>query len=110
ELRALNEVGQAISSTLDLETVLTTIVSRAVELSGLDGGVVSEYEEATEEFVQRAASQTGNLLASILRGIRYRKGEGAIGQTALTRQPVQVPDITYTGALDIRWETNLEEH
>src|SRR5215831_10912632 len=109
ELRALNEVGQAISSTLDLETVLTTIVSRAVELSGLDGGIVSEYEEATEEFVQRAASQTGNVLASVLRGIRYRKGEGAIGQTAITRQPVQVPDITIPGAYDSRVRTNLIE-
>src|SRR5215813_7844787 len=54
QLTALGEVGQAISSTLDLETVLTTIVSRAVQLSGLDGGVVFEYDEAAEEFVQRA--------------------------------------------------------
>src|SRR6266545_5548862 len=38
KLTALGEVGRAVSSTLDLETVLTTIVSRAVELSGLDGG------------------------------------------------------------------------
>src|SRR5258705_6396052 len=50
ELRALGEVGQAISSTLDLETVLTTIVSRAVQLSALDGGVVFEYDEGTEQF------------------------------------------------------------
>ena len=35
-------------SPLDLATVLTTIVSRAVELSGLDGGVVFEYDEAVE--------------------------------------------------------------
>jgi signal transduction histidine kinase len=109
QLTALGEVGRAVSSTLDLETVLTTIVSRAVELSGLDGGIVSEYEEATEEFVQRAASQTGNVLASVLRGIRYRKGEGAIGQTAITRQPVQVPDITVPGAYDSRVRTNLIE-
>src|SRR4029453_12222499 len=33
ELRALGEVGQAVSSTLDLETVLTTIVGRAAELA-----------------------------------------------------------------------------
>ena len=33
ELRALGEVSQAVNSTLDLETVLTTIVSRAVHLS-----------------------------------------------------------------------------
>jgi two-component system, NtrC family, sensor kinase len=109
QLTALGEVGRAVSSTLDLETVLTTIVSRAVELTGLDGGIVSEYEEATEEFVQRAASQTGNLLASVLRGIRYTKGEGAIGQTAITRQPVQVPDITVPGAYDSRVRTNLIE-
>ena len=51
QLEALGEVGQAVSSTLDLETVLTTIVSRAVELSGLDGGVVFEYDEGAEEFV-----------------------------------------------------------
>src|SRR5262249_30133612 len=39
QLTALGEVGQAVSSTLDLDTVLTTIVARAVQLSGLDGGV-----------------------------------------------------------------------
>jgi two-component system NtrC family sensor kinase len=33
ELRALGEVSQAVNSTLDLETVLTTIVSKAVQLS-----------------------------------------------------------------------------
>src|SRR4030095_3174369 len=32
ELRALGEVGQAVSSTLDLETVLTSIASHAVQL------------------------------------------------------------------------------
>src|SRR5262245_3419144 len=46
QLTALGDVGRAVSSTLDLETVLTTIVSRAVQLSGLDGGVVFEYDEA----------------------------------------------------------------
>ena len=34
ELRALGEVGQAVSSTLDLETVLDTIASHAVQLIG----------------------------------------------------------------------------
>jgi two-component system, NtrC family, sensor kinase len=109
QLTALGEVGRAVSSTLDLETVLTTIVSRAVELSGLDGGIVSEYEEATDEFVQRAASQAVSALATTLRGIRYRRGEGAIGRTAITRQPVQVPDITVPGAYDSRARANLIE-
>src|SRR5262249_43294526 len=38
ELKALGEVGQAVSSTLDLQTVLSTIVARAVQLSATDCG------------------------------------------------------------------------
>jgi signal transduction histidine kinase len=109
EWQALSEVGRAVSSTLDLETVLTTIVSRAVDLSGLDGGVVSEYDGAAEEFVQRAVAETGGVLTQALRGVRYRKGEGALGRTAITREPVQVADITVPGAYDSRVRENLIE-
>jgi signal transduction histidine kinase len=109
QLTALGEVGRAVSSTLDLETVLTTIVSRAVQLSGLDGGVVFEYDESAEEFTQRAAAETGGTLAQARRGVRYRKGEGALGRTAVTLQPVQVPDITVPGAYDSRVRDNLIE-
>ena len=63
ELRALGEVGQVVSSSLDLETVRTTIVSQAVQLSGLDGGTVFEYEERAEEFVQRATTGTARVMA-----------------------------------------------
>jgi len=110
ELRALGEVGQAISSTLDLETVLTTIVSRAVQLSGLDGGVVFEYDEAAEEFVQRVATETGGgALAEARRSTRIRKGEGVLGRTAITLEPVQVADITVPGAHESRLRENLIE-
>jgi GAF domain-containing protein/anti-sigma regulatory factor (Ser/Thr protein kinase) len=98
QLTALGEVGRALSSTLDLRTVLTTIVSRAVQLSGLDGGVVFEYDEAAETFVQRAQADTGGALAAARRGARIAKGEGAIGRTALTLETVQVADITVPGA------------
>src|SRR5262245_22432839 len=109
ELTALGEVGQAISSTLDLETVLSTIVSRAVQLSGLDGGVVFEYDEAAEEFVQRVATETGGALAEARRTTRVRKGEGVLGRTAITLEPVQVPDITVPGAYQSRLRENLIE-
>ena len=55
ELQALEEISQAINSTLDLHTVLTTIVSYAVQLSGADAGAVYEYDEATQEFHLRIA-------------------------------------------------------
>ena len=107
QLTALGEVGRAVSSTLDLETVLTTIVSRAVQLSGLDGGVVFEYDESTEEFVHRAATETGGTLAETRRATRVRKGEGVVGRTAITLEPAQVPDITVPGAHESRLRENL---
>ena len=105
QLTALGEVGQAVSSSLDLETVLTTIVSRAVQLSGLDGGVVFEYDEAAETFVQRAAIGTANRATAARAGIR--KGEGVVGRTALTLQPVQIPDISIAGAYEGRVREDL---
>jgi signal transduction histidine kinase len=107
QLTALAEVGQAVSSSLDLETVLTTIVSRAVELSGLDGGVAFEYDEEAEEFRQRATTQTGGLGAAGRAGVR--KGEGVVGRTAVTLEPVQVPDIRVEGAYDSRLRETLVE-
>jgi len=109
ELRALGEVGQAISSTLDLETVLNTIVARAVQLSGLDGGVVFEYDEAAEEFVQRAMTDTSGALAEARRTTRIRKGEGVLGRTAITLEPVQVTDIALPGAYEGRLRGTLIE-
>src|SRR5215831_10440121 len=50
ELKALGEVGQALNSTLELETVLRTIVSRANQLAGTDSCNVYEYDAQREEF------------------------------------------------------------
>jgi signal transduction histidine kinase len=98
ELKALGEVGQAVSSTLDLETVLTTIVSQADELSGTDGGAIYEYDEAADRLHLRATHRFDEALVEELRNHPLRLGEGAVGQAAVAREPIQVPDITATGA------------
>ncbi|MGH7353992.1 MAG: GAF domain-containing protein, partial [Candidatus Rokuibacteriota bacterium] len=93
ELKALGEIGQAVSSTLDLETVLTTIVSRAVALSGAAAGTVHEFDEASQEFGMRATHNTERELIELQRAEPVRLGQGAIGQAAQTRMPVQISDI-----------------
>jgi two-component system, NtrC family, sensor kinase len=102
ELKALGEVGQAVSSTLDLQTVLSTIVGHAVQLSGTSGGVIYEYDEAAEGFLLRASYRMEEALVEALRGAPIRLGEGATGRAAMIRAPVQVPDTLdereYTGA------------
>ena len=86
ELRALGEVGRAVSSTLDLETVLSTIVSRATELAGMDGGSICEYDDAREEFQLHATHGLPAELVDALRATPIRKGEGALGRLAVTRR------------------------
>jgi signal transduction histidine kinase len=98
ELRALGEVGQAVSSTLDLETVLTTIVSRAVELAATEGGAIYEYDDAAELFRLRADHGLATGLVAARQEIGIRKGEGAIGRLAVTHEPIQITDIADEGA------------
>ncbi len=98
ELRALGEVGQAVSSTLDLDTVLTTIVSRADELSGTDGGAIYEYDEASGRMHLRATHKFDDALVDALRRHPLRPGEGAVGQAAAAREPIQISDIGAEGA------------
>jgi signal transduction histidine kinase len=93
ELKALGEVGRTVSSTLDLETVLSTIVSQASQLSGTDGGAIYEYDDETEEFHLRATQNLAMEFVELLRSTRIRKGEGAVGRMAITFEPTQIPDI-----------------
>jgi GAF domain-containing protein len=93
ELQALGEVGQAVSSTLDLQTVLSTIVGRAVQLSGTDCGIIYEYDEPTREFHLRASYQMEEELVKAYQATPLHLGEGATGRAAETRTPTQVGDL-----------------
>jgi signal transduction histidine kinase/methyl-accepting chemotaxis protein len=92
ELKALGDVGQAVSSTLDLQTVLTAVVARAVELSATQGGVIYEYDEQTREFHLTASHHMHAELNEALQATPIQLGEGAVGQAAAMRAPVQIAD------------------
>ena len=103
ELKALGEVGQAVNSTLDLEMVLNTIVAHAVQLSNANGGVIYDYDEATREFSRiRGAHGLDDDLREMLAAAPIRLGEGAAGQAAARRAPVQVADVMAAGSYDVR--------
>jgi two-component system, NtrC family, sensor kinase len=93
ELKALGEIGQTVSSTLDLQTVLSTIVGHAVQLSGTNSGVIYEYEETTQEFHLRASYRMEEELVEAIRAAPIRLGQGATGRATTTRTPVQVVDL-----------------
>jgi two-component system, NtrC family, sensor kinase len=93
QLTALGEVGRALSSTLDLDSVLQTIVTRASQLAGGDTCSVYEYDEATDAFHLRATHNLDEEVVDLARRTPTRTGEGVQGRMAVTRQPVQIPDI-----------------
>ena len=98
ELQALGEVSQALSSTLDLETVLNTIVARANQLAGTDACTVYEYDERAEELLFRATHNLAEEVVDVARRAPIRRGEGVAGRMAVTIEPVQIADIAEAGA------------
>jgi PAS domain S-box-containing protein len=93
EMKVLREVGQTVESTLDFQTVLTTIATHAVQLSGTDGGLIYEYDEQSENFILRATHGMEDEIVRELRANPIRLGEGAVGQAAVARKPIAFADI-----------------
>ena len=93
ELQALEEVLRAVNSSLDLDTVLDTIISRAVQLSQADEGTIYEYDEAEEVFVPMAAFGMTEERVLALRERRVRLGETHLGRAAVQRAPVHISDV-----------------
>jgi len=104
ELTALGDVSRALSSTLDLETVLQTIVTRANQLTGTAGCTIWEYDEPREEFRLRVSHYADEADAAVLEALgrvtTIRKGQGVTTQVMEQRQPVQIPDIAAEGAYE----------
>jgi signal transduction histidine kinase len=93
ELRALGEVSQAVNSTVNLETVLTTIVAKATQLSNTEAGAIYVFDDAAQEFRLRATYGMDDKIVDEIKKRHIRIGETAIGVAAERRMPVQIPDI-----------------
>jgi signal transduction histidine kinase/CheY-like chemotaxis protein len=93
ELRALGEVSQAINSTLDLESVLTTIVSQAVQLSSCQAGAIYVFDEAIQEFQLHAIYGMADDMVAAVREHHIKATDAEIGMATSTRAPVQIADL-----------------
>jgi signal transduction histidine kinase/CheY-like chemotaxis protein len=93
ELRALGEISQAVSSSLDLDEVLTTIVTRAVQLSGTAGGSIFEFDQGTRLFHLRTCYGTEPELVTALAATRIHLDETFLGRAAASGEPQSAPDL-----------------
>ena len=92
ELHALGDVTQAVNTTLDLQTVLDTIVAKATQLSGTEAGVIYVFDEVTREFQLRA---TYGISADVIAVIQEHHADFSEAVRAGTKQrkPDQVTDL-----------------
>ncbi|MET0473002.1 MAG: ATP-binding protein [Mycobacterium sp.] len=102
QLEALQEVGEAVGSSLDLDEVLERIVSNAVRLTNLgfgditlrtDGGSILEYDEASDSFYVRTAHGSSPDLLQRLRAITIDRESTLVGRAAITGRPLEVPNL-----------------
>ncbi len=94
ELRALGEVSQAVNSTLDLQTVLETIVAKAVQLSNTDAGAIYVFDDAHQDFHLRATYGMDQDVIAALRDARLDAGDRNVAEILAEREVLQSADLS----------------
>ena len=93
ELQALGEVTQAVNSTLDLQTVLTTIIAKAVQLSGTEAGAIYGYDEGARELRLRATCGMDRELIDALTGQHISIDDAYAAAAFAEGEPAQIADL-----------------
>ncbi|TMK16482.1 MAG: HAMP domain-containing protein, partial [Alphaproteobacteria bacterium] len=94
ELKALEEIGRAVTSSLNIKSVLATIVTRAVELTQADAGAIYSYDSSRDAFELTGTHALPPSFQDAVRTIRVKLDESALGLSAKQRQPICFPDLS----------------
>jgi two-component system NtrC family sensor kinase len=87
ELNTLHGITQAITSALDLETLLSRVVEAAVFLTDADEGMIFLIDEETDELYLRAAKGLADKRASLL---LMPARDSLIGQVVRSGEPLRI--------------------
>ncbi len=94
ELRALGEVSRTVSSTLDVEQVLESIVRNAVRLSRTNAGIIYEFDETKQVFIPRIHHGIGEAFITELKKSRLQTGDkSGIDKAISKKSPYQIQDL-----------------
>ena len=99
ELKMLNEVAQAVSSTLDLRTVLSTVLNASLGVTWANAGAVFRYSRAERAFRLVEAVGWDEALAHSVRELRVAETESAMGEAVARRMPIQLARSGAAGEL-----------
>lgn len=85
ELETLVKLGRAVTSTLDLDSVLTNVVAAAVELTGAEEGSLLLLDEAGDELYMKASH---NFEEGFARSFRLPVRDTLAGKVIRTGKPL----------------------
>jgi len=102
ELRMLNDVAQAVSSTLDLRSVLSTILTSSLGLTWANAGAIFRYSRAERAFWLVEAVGWDEALLRSVGDLRLAETETAMGEAVARRAPVQLADTTQRASNPLR--------
>ncbi|ABD05602.1 adenylate/guanylate cyclase [Rhodopseudomonas palustris HaA2] len=94
ELKALEEVGRAIASSLDLDAVLPTVAARALEITRADAVLIFSYDPLQRRF---DLAEAKGIDPPTDGGVAYASidADGSVlGDAAQSGQPIAVPDLS----------------
>jgi len=75
--------------------VLTTIVAKAVQLSGTDAGAIYTFDHSRQEFRLRATHGMAEEMIEAIAALRITVKDANMGIATTQRRPVQVPDVRH---------------
>lgn len=98
EMRALYEVGRAVNSTLDLDTVLNQVMDHIIQLTGAERGFLMLYDESSGELEFKVAR---NMDRETIAGSSFEISLTIVNNVARDGQPI----VTTNAQADPRFAT-----
>jgi class 3 adenylate cyclase/HAMP domain-containing protein len=100
ELKVLEEVGRAVASSLDLNDVLPTVASRALEITHADAVLIYGYDAAKRQF---NLVEAGGIDKQTEGQHQTITEQGSIfGQAAASGEPVAIADLNASADFQLR--------
>lgn len=91
DLETLAQLGRSVTSTLDIDSVLTSVVEAAVQITGAEEGNLLLLDETSGEMYVRAAR---NFNDEFVRTFRLPVQDSLAGSVLRTGQPVRIDEST----------------
>ncbi|TMK42788.1 MAG: HAMP domain-containing protein [Alphaproteobacteria bacterium] len=91
ELKVLEEVGRAVSSSLDLNAVLPTVAARALEITRADAVLIYSYDAAQHQFNLVEADGIDKSVEG--RHLSIDEETSLLGQAATKGEPIAIADL-----------------